>query len=55
MMGQSCGGRLSLNRADWRVSTIGVLIAGLQPNQMSMLTRLRIPAPIINGGERDLP
>ena len=39
--------------ADWRVSTIGVFNAGLQPNQMSMLTRLRIPAMFINGGERD--
>ena len=54
VMGQSCGGRLSLElAADWRVSTIGVFNAGLQPNQMSMLTRLRIPALFINGGERD--
>jgi dienelactone hydrolase len=54
VMGQSCGGRLSMELAsDWRVSTIGVFNAGLQPNQMSMLTRLRIPALFINGGERD--
>ena len=54
VMGQSCGGRLSLEMAgDWRVTTIGVFNAGLNAGQMSMLTRLRIPAMFINGGDRD--
>lgn len=54
VMGQSCGGRLSMELAsDWRVTTIGVFNAGLQPGQMDMLTRLRVPAMFINGGDRD--
>jgi hypothetical protein len=53
-MGQSCGGRLSMELgADPRVTTIGVFNAGLQPNQMDLLAKLHGPAMFINGGDRD--
>lgn len=54
VMGQSCGGRLSLELGgDPRVTTIGVFNAGLQPNQYDMLKKLHGPVLLINGHERD--
>ena len=54
VMGQSCGGRLSLELgADPRVGTIGVFNMGLQPNQFEQLSRLHGPVLLINGHERD--
>ena len=54
VMGQSCGGRLSLELgADPRVGTIGVFNAGLQPAQFEMLAKLHGPVLLINGHERD--
>jgi dienelactone hydrolase len=54
VMGQSCGGRLSIELgADPRVDTIGVFNAGLQPEQMGLLARLHGPVLLINGHERD--
>lgn len=54
VMGQSCGGRLSIELgADPRVSTIGVFNAGLQPDQFDMLKPLHGPVLLINGHERD--
>ncbi len=54
VMGQSCGGRLSIELgADPRVGTIGVFNAGLQPAQMTMLAPLHGPVLLINGHERD--
>ena len=54
VMGQSCGGRLSLELgADPRVSTIGVFNMGLQPAQFGQLATLHGPVLLINGHERD--
>ncbi len=54
VMGQSCGGRLSIELgADPRVKTIGVFNAGLQPDQMALLAKLHGPVLLINGHERD--
>ena len=54
VMGASCGGRLSIELgADPRVDTIGVLNAGLNPDQMNLLTKLHGPVLFINGHERD--
>jgi dienelactone hydrolase len=54
VMGQSCGGRLSIELgADPRVTTIGVFNAGLQPTQYAMLEKLHGPVLLINGHERD--
>ncbi len=54
VMGQSCGGRLSIELgADPRVDTIGVFNAGLQPAQMQLLAKLHGPVLLINGHERD--
>jgi dienelactone hydrolase len=54
VMGQSCGGRLSLELgADPRVTTIGVFNAGLQSEQMGLVAKLHGPVLLINGGERD--
>lgn len=54
VMGQSCGGRLSIELgADPRVDTIGVFNAGLQPAQMELLAKLHGPVLLINGHERD--
>jgi dienelactone hydrolase len=54
-MGQSCGGRLSLelNAADPRVKAIGVFNAGIKPDQYAVLARLHGPVLFINGHERD--
>ncbi len=54
VMGQSCGGRLSIELgADPRVTTIGVFNAGLNANQMELLAKLHGPVLLINGHERD--
>ena len=54
VMGASCGGRLSIELgSDPRVDTIGVLNAGLNPDQMNLLTKLHGPVLFINGHERD--
>lgn len=54
VMGQSCGGRLSLELgADPRVDTIGVFNAGLAPNQFDALKALHGPVLLINGHDRD--
>lgn len=54
VMGQSCGGRLSIELgADPRVTTIGVFNAGLQPDQYGLLAKLHGPVLLINGHERD--
>ncbi|MEO8309427.1 MAG: alpha/beta hydrolase [Pseudomonadota bacterium] len=54
VMGQSCGGRLSIELgADPRVGTIGVFNAGLNANQMDLLAKLHGPVLLINGHERD--
>lgn len=54
VMGQSCGGRLSIELgADARVDTIGVFNAGLQPNQYDALKGLHGPVLLINGHDRD--
>ena len=54
VMGQSCGGRLSIELgADPRVDTIGVFNAGLQPNQYEALKALHGPVLLINGHDRD--
>lgn len=54
VMGQSCGGRLSLELgADPRVKTIGVFNAGVKPDQFKLLTPLHGPVLMINGHERD--
>lgn len=54
VMGQSCGGRLSLELgADPRVKTIGVFNAGVKPEQFTLLAPLHGPVLMINGHERD--
>ena len=55
VMGQSCGGRLSLELgADPRVKTIGVFNAGVTKDQFAaLLTPLHGPVLFINGGDRD--
>lgn len=54
VMGQSCGGRLSIEvGADPRVDTIVVFNAGLNPEQMNLLEKLHGPVALINGHERD--
>ncbi len=54
VMGQSCGGRLSLELGtDPRVGTIGVFNMGLQPGQFNQLAKLHGPVLLINGHERD--
>jgi dienelactone hydrolase len=54
VMGQSCGGRLSIELgADPRVTTIGVFNAGIKPNDFPMLAKLHGPTLFINGHERD--
>lgn len=54
VMGQSCGGRLSIELgADPRVKTIGVFNAGIKPNEFNLLTPLHGPVLMINGHERD--
>jgi dienelactone hydrolase len=54
VMGQSCGGRLSIELgADPRVGTIGVFNAGLNADQMALLTKLHGPVLLINGHEPD--
>ena len=54
VMGQSCGGRLSLELgADPRVKTIGVFNAGVKPDQFNLLAPLHGPVLMINGHERD--
>ncbi|MEN9706401.1 MAG: hypothetical protein RLZZ393_2280 [Pseudomonadota bacterium] len=54
VMGQSCGGRLSLELgADPRVGTIGVFNMGLQPAQFGDLAKLHGPVLLINGHDRD--
>ncbi len=54
VMGQSCGGRLSIELgADPRVKTIGVFNAGLQPAGYEALKKLHGPVLLINGHERD--
>jgi dienelactone hydrolase len=54
VMGQSCGGRLSLELgADPRVKTIGVFNAGVKPADYKLLTPLHGPVLFINGHERD--
>jgi dienelactone hydrolase len=55
VMGQSCGGRLSLEMgADPRVKTIGVFNAGVKPNEFpALLAPLHGPTLFINGHERD--
>lgn len=54
VMGQSCGGRLSIELgADPRVKTIGVFNAGLNADQMELLAKLHGPVLLINGHERD--
>jgi dienelactone hydrolase len=54
VMGQSCGGRLSLELgADPRVKTIGVFNAGVKPDQFTLLKPLHGPVLMINGHERD--
>ena len=54
VMGQSCGGRLSLELgADPRVGTVAVFNMGLQPAQFDQLERLHGPVLLINGHERD--
>ncbi|HUG73619.1 MAG TPA: hypothetical protein VMK82_09365 [Steroidobacteraceae bacterium] len=54
VMGQSCGGRLSIELgADPRVDTIGVFNAGLQEGQFNLLAPLHGPVLLINGHERD--
>jgi dienelactone hydrolase len=54
VMGQSCGGRLSLELgADPRVKTIGVFNAGVKPADFKMLAPLHGPALFINGHDRD--
>jgi dienelactone hydrolase len=55
VMGQSCGGRLSLELgADPRVKTIGVFNAGIKPNEFpAHLAPLHGPVLMINGHERD--
>ena len=54
VMGQSCGGRLSLELGtDPRVGTIGVFNMGLQPAQFEQLAKLHGPVLLINGHDRD--
>jgi hypothetical protein len=54
VMGQSCGGRLSIELgADPRVTTIGVFNAGIKPADFPMLEKLHGPVLFINGHERD--
>jgi dienelactone hydrolase len=54
VMGQSCGGRLSMELgADPRVDTIGVFNAGLQEGQFDLVAKLHGPVLLINGHERD--
>lgn len=54
VMGQSCGGRLSIEvGGDPRVGTIGVFNSGVQPEQYDLLGKLHGPVLLINGGERD--
>ena len=54
VMGQSCGGRLSLELgADPRVKTIGVFNAGVKPADFKLLAPLHGPVLMINGHERD--
>ena len=54
VMGQSCGGRLSIELGgDPRVKTIGVFNAGLNDTQMDLLAKLHGPVLLINGHERD--
>lgn len=54
VMGQSCGGRLSLELgSDPRVGTIGVFNMGLQPAQFDQLATLHGPVLLLNGHERD--
>jgi dienelactone hydrolase len=54
VMGQSCGGRLSIEVGnDARVDTIGVFNAGIEPEQYPSLAQLHGPVLFINGGERD--
>jgi dienelactone hydrolase len=54
VMGQSCGGRLSMELGeDPRVDTIGVFNAGLQEGQFELLAKLHGPVLLINGHERD--
>lgn len=61
VMGQSCGGALAVTLgADPRVSTIGVLNSGVQPDgtpgtfpTISALKELHGPVLLINGHERD--
>lgn len=54
VMGQSCGGRLSiLLGADARVDTIGVFNAGLGNSEMDAVKALHGPVLLINGHERD--
>ncbi|MEO6080878.1 MAG: hypothetical protein ABIQ86_14075 [Steroidobacteraceae bacterium] len=54
VMGQSCGGRLSLELgADPRVKTIGVFNAGVKPADFKLLAPLHGPVLMINGHDRD--
>jgi dienelactone hydrolase len=54
VMGQSCGGRLSIELgADPRVDTIGVFNMGLNAGQFEPLAKLHGPVLLINGHERD--
>lgn len=54
VMGQSCGGKLSLELgSDPRVGTIGVFNMGLQPAQFDQLAKLHGPVLLINGHDRD--
>jgi hypothetical protein len=54
VMGQSCGGRLSIELgADKRVGTIGVFNSGLNADQMGLLAPLHGSVLLINGHEPD--
>lgn len=54
VMGQSCGGRLSIMLgADPRVGTIEVFNAGLNATDMGAVKKLHGPVLLINGHERD--
>jgi dienelactone hydrolase len=54
VMGQSCGGRLSIELgSDPRVDTIGVFNAGIKPDEFTLLAPLHGPVLMINGHERD--
>lgn len=54
VMGQSCGGRLSIELGvDPRVRTIGVFNAGVQPAQYDLLPKLHGPVLFLDGHERD--